>query len=83
MHGSYDYHRPPPSDPSMMYPHSLEHECPPSHLDNGLDHSMMSGLARSPLEDDHLLGDLDSSSYSLTNLDTIARSMDRGRATQV
>ena len=83
MNGTYDYHRPPPSDPAMMYSQALEQECPPPHLDNGLDHAMMSGLVRSPMEDDHLPGDLDSSSYSLTSLDTIARSMDRGRPTQV
>ena len=84
MHGCYDFPRPPPgTDPAMMYPHHLDPEGLAPHLDNGSDHSMMGGLARPLPEDETLLGDLDSSGYSLTSLDTIARSMDRGRPTEV
>ena len=76
MHGCYDYHRPPGGDPSLIYPHQMD----PDHLDNGSEHPMM---GRPQPEDDPLLGDLDTSGYSLTSLDTIARSMDRGRPTEV
>ena len=83
MHGCYDYNRPPPGgDPSMMYPHPMD-QIVDGHLDNGNDPHNMIGMVRSPIEDDPLLGDLDSSGYSLTSLDTIARSMDRGRPTEV
>jgi hypothetical protein len=68
MHGCYDYHRPPQGgDPTLIYPIEAEHPV----------------MVRPPPEEDLLLGDLDSSGYSLTSLDTIARSMDRGRPTEV
>jgi hypothetical protein len=65
-----------------MYPHPMDPDELPPHLDNGHDHPMAGGLVRPPLEEEALLGDLDPSGYSLTSLDTIARSMDRGRPTE-
>ena len=87
MHGCYDYPRtlpPTGADPSMIYSPPMDPEGLPAHLDNGNEaNPMMGPLVRAQHDDEPLLGDLDSSGYSLTSLDTIARSMDRLRSTEV